>query len=98
VARQESSLLSAPNCLPIGARARAHWLPSGVLLGGLIRTSHAKSPPFEDDPHAVGLALQRLVDSGLQRFYMGHGGPLAATEVRRHAQALMAKKKLISVR
>jgi len=62
VARQESSLLSAPNCLPIGARARAHWLPSGVLLGGLIRTSHAKPPPFEDDPHAVGLALQRLVD------------------------------------
>ena len=73
-------------------------IASGILLGGLIRTGHAKSPPFEDDPHAVGLALQRLVDSGLQRFYMGHGGPLAATEVRRHAQALMAKKKMMSVR
>ena len=67
-------------------------IASGILLGGLLRTSHAKSPPFEDDPHAVGVALQRLVDSGSERFYMGHGGPLVATEVRRHAQALLAKK------
>lgn len=66
-------------------------LASGVLLGGLIRTSHAKSPPFEDDPHMVGLGLQRLLDSGMERFYLGHGGPLAASEVQRHAQALMAK-------
>ena len=64
-------------------------IASGILLGGLIRTNHAKRPPFEDNPRTVGLALQRLLDSGIERFYMGHGGPLAAGEVQRHAQALM---------
>lgn len=62
---------------------------SGVLLGGLFRKSHAIRPPFEDDPRMVGLTLQRLLDSGMERFYMGHGGPLPADEVRRHAQLLM---------
>jgi hydroxyacylglutathione hydrolase len=64
-------------------------ISSGILLGGLIRTNHAKRPPFEDDPHTVGLALQRLLDSGMERFYMGHGGPLVASEVQRHAKVLM---------
>jgi len=64
-------------------------ISSGILLGGLVRTSHAKRPPFEDDPYAVGQELQRLLDSGMERFYMGHGGPLIASEVRRHAQILM---------
>ena len=64
-------------------------ISSGILLGGLVRTNHAKRPPFEDDPSTVGLALQRLLDSGMERFYMGHGGPLAAEEVQRHAQALI---------
>jgi hydroxyacylglutathione hydrolase len=63
-------------------------LASGVMLGGLVRTGHAKRPPFEDDPHQVADELQRLVDSGMQRFYMGHGGPLPAEEVLRHAQVL----------
>ena len=62
---------------------------SGILLGGLFRTSRAIRPPFEDDPHTVGLTLQRLLDSGVERFYMGHGGPLPADEVRRHVQVLM---------
>jgi hydroxyacylglutathione hydrolase len=62
---------------------------SGILLGGLFRTSHAIRPPFEDDPHTVGLTLQRLLDSGMERFHMGHGGPLPADEVYRHAQVLM---------
>lgn len=62
---------------------------SGVLLGGLFRTNHAIRPPFEDDPHTVGLTLQRLLNSGMERFYIGHGGPLPADEVHRHAQALM---------
>ena len=62
---------------------------SGVLLGGLFRTGHAIRPPFEDDPYTVGLTLQRLLDSGMERFYMGHGGPLPADEIRRHAQLLL---------
>ncbi|HEV8694580.1 MAG TPA: MBL fold metallo-hydrolase [Lysobacter sp.] len=62
---------------------------SGILMGGIIRTGNAKRPPFEDDPRAVGIELQRLVDSGVRRFYLGHGGPLEASEVQRHAQQLM---------
>jgi glyoxylase-like metal-dependent hydrolase (beta-lactamase superfamily II) len=65
-------------------------LASGVMLGGLLRTGRAKRPPFEDDPHQVADELQRLVDAGMQHFYMGHGGPLPAKEVQRHAQALRA--------
>lgn len=65
-------------------------IASGILLGGIIRTKHAIRPPFEDDPHSVGVALQRLLDAGMERFYMGHGGPLNASEVQRHARILMA--------
>lgn len=61
---------------------------SGVLIGGLIRTRHAIRPPFEDNPHIVAQELQRLIDSGMERFYMGHGGPLEAREVQRHVHAL----------
>ena len=67
-------------------------IASGILLGGIMRISHAKRPPFEDDPRIAGLALQSLLDSGMERFYMGHGGPLTAREVQRHAQTLMAIK------
>lgn len=63
-------------------------LASGVMLGGLVRTGRAKRPPFEDNPHQVADELQRLVDAGAQRFHMGHGGPLPAQEVLRHAQVL----------
>lgn len=65
-------------------------LASGVMLGGLLRTGRAKRPPFEDDPHQVADELQRLVEAGMQRFYLGHGGPLPAREVLRHAQGLRA--------
>ena len=68
-------------------------IASGVLLGGLFRTGHAIRPVFEDDPHTVGLALQRLLDSGMERFYVGHGGPLPADEVRRHVRALMEMRE-----
>lgn len=66
---------------------------SGVLLGGIVRTGRAKRPPFEDDPHAVAGELQHLVDAGMERFYMGHGGPLHVSEVQRHVQTLMAMKR-----
>lgn len=63
---------------------------SGILIGGMARRGRAIRPPFEDDPRAVALALQNLLDSGIERFYIGHGGPLTAGEVRRHAHALIA--------
>lgn len=62
---------------------------SGILLGGLMRRGHARRPPFEDDPYAVGVALHSLVEWGIERFYLGHGGPLGAREVARHARMLM---------
>ena len=58
---------------------------SGVLLGGVMRTGRAIRPPFEDDPAAVSAQLIDMVDAGMARFHMGHGGPLPAAEVRRHA-------------
>lgn len=63
-------------------------LASGMLLGGIARIGHAIRPPFEDDPRAVARELQRLLDSGVETFYLGHGGPLPAREVRRHAKVL----------
>lgn len=65
-------------------------IASGVLLGGLMRTRHAKRPPFEDDAQATAAALQRLLDAGMEHFYMGHGGPLPAAEVLKHARLLRA--------
>jgi glyoxylase-like metal-dependent hydrolase (beta-lactamase superfamily II) len=63
-------------------------LSSGILLGGIALTGRARRPPFEDDPLTVASELERLVRAGGKRFYMGHGGPLEAAEVLRHAQFL----------
>jgi hydroxyacylglutathione hydrolase len=62
---------------------------SGIFIGGVIRTEHAIRPPFEDDPHAVARELLRLADTGIERFYLGHGGELNVREVRRHAETLL---------
>ena len=61
---------------------------SGILLGGIAFTGRAMRPPFEDDPRRVGLELKRMVQGGVGRFYMGHGGPLDGAEVLRHAGTL----------
>jgi len=61
---------------------------SGILIGGVARIGRAIRPPFEDDPDAVRKELLRLVNAGVSQFHMGHGGPLDASEVRRHAEAL----------
>ncbi len=63
-------------------------IASGILIGGIALTGRAIRPPFEDDPHRVACELDRLVQRGARRFYMGHGGPLTAVEVERHAQKL----------
>jgi len=61
---------------------------SGVLIGGIAFTGRAIRPPFEDDPARVSCELTGLLERGARRFYMGHGGPLGAAEVMRHARAL----------
>jgi glyoxylase-like metal-dependent hydrolase (beta-lactamase superfamily II) len=61
---------------------------SGILIGGIAFTGRAIRPPFEDDPNRVARELQRLVRDGTKRFYLGHGGPLDAGKVMRHARSL----------
>jgi glyoxylase-like metal-dependent hydrolase (beta-lactamase superfamily II) len=63
-------------------------LASGILIGGIAFKHHAIRPPFEDDPQRVARELKRMVEGGAKRFYMGHGGPLEAAEVMRHASTL----------
>ena len=63
-------------------------IASGILIGGIAFKGRAIRPPFEDDPVKVSEELAGLVQRGARRFHMGHGGPLNATEVMRHARAL----------
>jgi len=63
-------------------------IASGILIGGIMFKGRAIRPPFEDDPATVSRALIRMVESGGQRFHMGHGGPLDVPEVMRHARNL----------
>ncbi len=66
-------------------------LASGLWLGGIVCVGTAKSPPFEDDGARVGLELQGLVREGARTFFLGHGGPLEAPEVTRHAARLVRR-------
>lgn len=61
---------------------------SGFGLGGLVRLGRPIRPPFEENPSKVSDALSDLLESGATRFHLGHGGPLGADAVRRHAQSL----------
>lgn len=61
---------------------------SGILIGGIAFTGKAIRPPFEDDPQTVSQELERLLGAGFKRFHMGHGGPLDAQEIARHARSL----------
>ncbi len=63
-------------------------LSSGILLGGIIRKNRAKRPPFEENPTLVASELKQLIQRGAKTFHMGHGGPLNAQEVLRHANYL----------
>ena len=66
-------------------------IASGILIGGIAFTGRAIRPPFEDDAEQVSRALEGLVHRGATRFHMGHGGPLGAAAVMRHARSLPKK-------
>lgn len=66
----------------------ADLLASGILLGGLILRNRAKRPPFEENPAQVAAALENLLALGGKTFHLGHGGPLDAPRVARHAARL----------
>jgi len=63
-------------------------IASGILIGGMAFLGRPIRPPFEDDPATVSRELGRMVRDGSKRFHMGHGGPLEAPAVLRHAQSL----------
>lgn len=67
-------------------------IASGLLLGGIAFTGYAKSPPFEDDPKMVAKQLRDMLEKGGKDFYMGHGGPLSASQVEKHVRRLMHPK------
>jgi hydroxyacylglutathione hydrolase len=71
-----------------GAAMVGDLIASGILLGGIAMTGKAKRPPFEDNPVAVAAQLEHMLDAGAREFFMGHGGPLGAEEVRRRVAAL----------
>lgn len=63
-------------------------LASGVLLGGIAWTERPERPPFEEEPALVAEQLESLVESGCSQFFLGHGGPVDASAVKRHAERL----------
>ncbi len=75
-------------CLKTGDALVGDLVASGVGLGGLMRLGRPIRPPFEQDPGRVSVALGELLTAGASRFHLGHGGPLPAEMVRRHAEVL----------
>jgi glyoxylase-like metal-dependent hydrolase (beta-lactamase superfamily II) len=62
---------------------------SGILLGGIAMRGRPKPPPFEDDARMVAEELKRLIDMGMETFYLGHGGPLNAQQVRGYCERIL---------
>ena len=67
-------------------------LTSAILLGGIIRKATPKPPPFEEDPAVVASELEALLDRGFETFYLGHGGPLSAAQVRGYIQQVRSRQ------
>lgn len=61
---------------------------SGILLGGIALRQRPKRPPFEEDPQQAAQSLHRLLADAGKTFYLGHGGPLPALAIRKHAHVL----------
>ena len=61
---------------------------SGIFMGGIARLDRPMSPPFEEEPQAVSQSLRALVAAGGRQFFLGHGGPLPAEAILRHAERL----------
>ena len=57
-----------------------------VMMGGHLGGTFAPTLPryhyFIDNRDAVHTSIRRLLDLGVERFYVGHGGPLARKDVQ----------------
>jgi hydroxyacylglutathione hydrolase len=61
---------------------------SGIMLGGIAMRSRPKQPPFEEDSVAVAKSLEGLLSKGCKTFFLGHGGPLPASAIKKHIGTL----------
>jgi hydroxyacylglutathione hydrolase len=49
---------------------------SGILLGGIAFNSRMKHPPFHDDLMQVKDSINKVLKTGANKFYLGHGNPI----------------------
>lgn len=71
-----------------GSALVGDMLAGGILLGGIVRAGRAKPPPFEEDASMAAREIRRLAATGVQTFYLGHGGPVTVKEATRHADCV----------
>lgn len=58
-------------------------LVRGGFAGGVLRPSFPLEHYYAEDRAAVRAALTAVLDLGVDRLFVGHGGPVAAADVRR---------------
>lgn len=61
-------------------------LLSGGHFGGYIQPSKPRFPYLYRDKKNILMNVQRLLDWGIQRFHVGHGGPLKRDDVAKWLQ------------
>lgn len=54
----------------------------GGVMGGRVRSHTPHRHYFHDDPERAEAAARTLLDRGVSRFYLGHGGPVTADAAR----------------
>ena len=52
-----------------------------MIAGGLISPHSPREHLYQADPAQNRKNLQRLLDLGVERFYLGHGGPVTRADV-----------------
>lgn len=66
-------------------------IASGVLLGGIVRTSRPLRLVFEDDPELVQEQLKKILRLQGKQLHLGHGGPLSANQLQGYLNSLGKK-------
>ncbi len=62
---------------------------AGILLGGIAWKNRAKLPPFNDSSVETAKELSKLLDAGIETFFLGHGGPVSSKEVKRYTSDIL---------
>ncbi|MCB9596980.1 MAG: MBL fold metallo-hydrolase [Sandaracinaceae bacterium] len=62
-------------------------LVAGGYLGGIIAPDVPTEHYFQDHPRQVRAVLEWLLEEGVTRFFLGHGGPTNATRLRTALEA-----------